>query len=383
MARPLGACVLVILFALLLERILRLIDLVAAQGGPLGPVLQMALNLIPHYLGLALPVAFFISMFIVVARLADDGELEAMMTAGHSLRRIEVPFISLAVLLSMISLALYGFLQPYTRYAYRAILNMVKESGWSGDVPQGVFVDAGKGMTLFADAVDASGQRLTRLFIHEKLFGSEIITTAERGELILQPDRNRMSLSLYGGRQVVTRGNRANAVLEFDHYVLNRDFSQQASLFRARGADEREMTLVELYAGLWDATPENPRDAWRAELHGRLVRTASILVLPLFAVPMGIAAKRSRRGPGLLIAGVVLVIYHHALQFGEGLVDLGRAGPLVALWGPFAVFVVFCVAATWRSDRKAGLGPFDSLLAWLESAATAVGRILFLRWRSS
>jgi lipopolysaccharide export system permease protein len=382
MARPLAAGLAVILSALLLERILRLIDLVAAQGGPLGPVLQMALNLVPHYLGLALPAAFFISMFVVVARLADDAELEAMMGAGQSLRRIEMPFLLIAAVLTMISLMLYGFLQPYTRYAYRAIFNAVKEAGWSGEVPQGVFVDAGKGMTIFADAVDGSGQRMTRLFIHEQNPESEIITTAERGELVFLADRNRLSLSLYNGRQVRARDTAA-AVIEFEHFVFNRDFSQEVGLFRPRGADEREMTLPELYEGIQAAEPGLPsRNTWRGELHGRLVRAASILVLPFFAVPMGLAAKRGRRGLGLVIAAVILVIYHHALQFGEGLVDLGKATPVAAIWGPFAVFSAFCIATTWRSDLKAGLGPFDNLLASLESAGGAIARALPMRWRS-
>jgi lipopolysaccharide export system permease protein len=380
MARPLAASLIVILCALLLERILRLIDLVAAQGGPLGPVLQMALNLIPHYLGLALPAAFFISMFVVVARLADDAELEAMMAVGRSLRRIEVPFVLIAVVLALVSLAIYGFLQPYTRYAYRAIFNMVKEAGWTGDVPQGIFVNAGDGMTIFAEAVDSTGRRMIKVFIHERHTAAETMTTAERGELVLRPERDLLSLILYNGRQVRLH-DKAVSLLDFDQFSFTRDFSQQALLFRPRGADERELTLVELYEKVRDAGEIAP-DTFRAELHGRIVRALSILVLPFFAVPMGLAAKRGRRAPGLVIASVILVLYHHSLQFGEGLVDLGRADPIPALWGPFAVFSAFCLAVTWRTDVKPGIGPLDGALSALETVSEALAKALPMRWRS-
>lgn len=375
MARPLAASLIVVLCALLLERILRLIDLVATQGGPLGPVLQMALNLIPHYLGLALPAAFFISMFVVIARLADDSELEAIMAVGRSLRRIEVPLVLIAVIFAMLSVALYGFLQPYTRYAYRAIFNMVKHTGWTGELPQGAFVNAGNGMTIFAEIVDLSGRRMTKIFIHEQRPKSEIITTAERGELNFNNDHSELWLTLYKGRQI-RREDTKTSVIEFERYNFSRDFSQQAYLFRPRGGDEREMTLIELYEQLRDGSGEISPDTMRAELHGRLARAASIIFLPFLAFPMGLAAKRGRRGPGLLIASIILVMFHHSLQFGEGLVDLGRVGPLIGIWGPLIIFAIFCLVATWRADVKAGGGPFDAAFAAIERMGGALRRIL-------
>lgn len=373
MTRPLAASLLVILSALLLERILRLIDLVAVHGGPLGPVLQMALNLVPHYLGLALPAAFFISMFIVVSRLADEAELDAMMATGVSLRRVEAPFIAIALAMTLVSLALYGFLQPYSRYAYRAILNAVQEAGWTGDVPRGVFVDAGDGMTLFAESVDGTGRQMSGVFIHERQSNGDIITTAEQGALTFVPDRGLLSLTLRNGRQVRSHGQAAS-ILDFDHYAFTRDFSQHAFLFRPRGADERELTLTEIYELLRSASATDLLASFRAEFHGRLVRSASILFLPFFAIPMGLAAKRGRRAPGLVIAAVVLVLYHHALQLGESLVDLGRAEPLLAIWTPFAIFAASCLAVTLRTDLKPGLGPLDTALAAFESAAAGLAR---------
>lgn len=381
MTRPLAASLIVILCALLLERILRLIELVAIHGGPLGSVLQMAVNLVPHYLGLALPAALFISMFVVVSRLADEAELDAVMAMGVSLRRVAIPFVAIALAMTFVSLAIYGFLQPYSRYAYRAIFNMVKEAGWTGDVPEGVFVDAGGGMTLFAAAVDDTGRQMARVFIHERHASGDVITTAEQGALILNADRELLSLALRNGRQIRSQG-KAASVLDFDEFTFARDFSQQAFLFRPRGGDERELTLSELYRLVYGASPAHAPAAFRAELHGRLVRSASIFFLPFFAIPMGLAAKRGRRAPGLVIAAVVLVLYHHALQLGESLVDLGRAEPLASIWGPFALFAAFCLAVTLRTDLKPGLGPLDSALAGLESAAAVLARVLPLRSRA-
>ena len=58
LAGPMGMALAALLLAQLLERLLRLFDLAAsARASPLS-VLWMAANLVPHYLGLALPMAF-------------------------------------------------------------------------------------------------------------------------------------------------------------------------------------------------------------------------------------------------------------------------------------------------------------------------------------
>src|SRR3546814_12919461 len=81
------------LCALLLERLLRLFNLLAETGSPFGVVLELAANLVPHYLGLALPAGFFIAVFVAVARLSEENELDAMLASGLSIYRLSRPYI--------------------------------------------------------------------------------------------------------------------------------------------------------------------------------------------------------------------------------------------------------------------------------------------------
>ena len=53
---PLVATLSVAALLLLLERMLRLFDFVVNQGGPVEVVFRMLGSLVPHYLGLALPI---------------------------------------------------------------------------------------------------------------------------------------------------------------------------------------------------------------------------------------------------------------------------------------------------------------------------------------
>ncbi|MFT4936550.1 MAG: lipopolysaccharide export system permease protein, partial [Pseudoalteromonas distincta] len=67
-AGPMLGCLAVTLIALLLERALRLLDLLAQSSDRFGFVVQLTGQLVPHYFGLALPVAFFVALFIVITR---------------------------------------------------------------------------------------------------------------------------------------------------------------------------------------------------------------------------------------------------------------------------------------------------------------------------
>ncbi len=114
---PLVGCLGLTVVALLLERVLRLLDLLSQSSARFDYVTQLALNLVPHYLGLALPVAFFVALFIVISKLSDGSEIDALLAGGQSLERVAAPFVCIGLALSVFSIAVFGYVQPYSRYA--------------------------------------------------------------------------------------------------------------------------------------------------------------------------------------------------------------------------------------------------------------------------
>jgi lipopolysaccharide export LptBFGC system permease protein LptF len=222
--------------------------------------------------------------------------------------------------------------------------------------------------------------------------GAEVLTTAASGRLLLAPERGELFLELERGRQITLLADGRVSTLAFAGSDLSRPMAVRLPGFRLRGADEREMTLPELWAarhggaGGPGAVPDKRLDG---ELHGRLVRAASLAVLPLLAVPMGLAAKRSRRGHGVALAAVILVLYQQGIQLLESLGDVGRLDPRPALWAAFALFAAFSAAGVpaqqpqpvgGRVRRRAGRGGAGRLRCRrLAAAALAAGVALTLR----
>ncbi|HYE52888.1 MAG TPA: LptF/LptG family permease [Azospirillaceae bacterium] len=379
-AKPLLASLAVVLVALLLERLLRLFDLLAHRGGAFDIIIRMAANLVPHYLGLALPAAFFISIFIVVAKFGDDNELDALQSSGLSIQRIARPFLWLGLGLAVFSVALFGFIQPYSRYGYRALYHFVTNAAWDATVTEVSFIDAGEGVTISADHVDPTGRQLEGVFVHQKRGEEEWVTSAARGRVGVNDDMSRLLLTLQDGVQVRTGADGGAQVLRFGTLTLDREFTLQAPPYRPRGNSERELTLPELLRERNDPASLIPDSRLSAEFHARLVRALSLPLLPLLAVPMGMAAKRSRRGQGVALAAVILVVYHHSIQMGESLADLGRANPAYGVWVPFVLFAALAIWVFRRAQARPGENPFTRALEVVDHMFQGALRVL-PRWR--
>jgi lipopolysaccharide export system permease protein len=367
---PLAGALGVTLVALLLERVLRLLQLLSDSADRFGYVAELAANLLPHYLGLTLPAAFFIALFIVVTRLNEGSEIDALLASGVSLTRVVVPYVALGVTLMIISLVLFGFLQPYSRYGYRAVLHAAQNAGWNGLVQPQTFLSPGQSLTMTADQADASGEKLQHVFVRKLLpDGREEVTTAQSGKIIRAADRRSVILQMRNGQQLRTSRAGSPQVLSFDSFSLQLPLSAASRLLRARGADERELTLFELISKAEQPNPVIGRQTLLAELYGRLARSLSLPLLPLLALPLGLAAKRGGRAPGIIIAGLLLLAFQHLLQLGESLAVSGRAAAAPAVGAPFLAFLVLCVAVFTSSCKRPGETP-------IALASERLGRLL-------
>ena len=81
---------------LLLERVLRLFGLVANPNRAFSYVGQMLVLLLPHYLSIALPAAFFFGVLLTFRRLKRDSEFVVLAATGRSLARLLAPVLGLA-----------------------------------------------------------------------------------------------------------------------------------------------------------------------------------------------------------------------------------------------------------------------------------------------
>lgn len=378
---PLFAAVGIAMAALLMERLIRLLDMFANRGSPISIILKMLGNLVPHYLGIALPAALFVGVLYASMRLSNDSELDAMRASGMSLRRLMLPILALAIVLTIVSSYILGFLQPYTRFAYRALVHIVTETQWDSAIERGAFFSGFGGKTILIGDISEGGRKLQQIFVKE-LDGSgrNIIITAERGDLSKESDLSLVLTLRDGIRTETSQAGDVTRALVFKELALPLE-SVAPEPFRRRGDKESELTLVELFQYYFKTPDYLDIEDIKAEINSRLVNSISIIFLPLLAMPVGISSRRTSKSLRLLVGVVFLVFYYEILQFGEQLVGNGASGAILALWLPFLIFAGVSLWLFRSADSKPGYDPLSHIFDTLDAGLSFVGRLATrLRW---
>ena len=378
-ARPMITAILVALIALLAERTLRVIDLVVGWRGSLFVVFEMLGYLIPHYMGLALPVAFFLGILLTFSRLSREGELAAINASGAGLPQLLRPIMGAALVLALVVALLVSLLQPYARYAYRAATYALTNASFTTLLRDGLFTTLGD-TTYMVDHISEDKSKMEGVFLYQGGDGKDSVTiTAMRGQATRAGVTAPIELHLQDGLQQLAPARSAGDAAKSSAGVIVRFRDFETTLanpeedFRPRGEDEREMTLFELWAALRNPPPHI--DPWeiRAELSGRLVRILSLPVLPLMAIPLAIDRVRGQRSYGLVAGLAMLIAFHQLLQVGEALADNNKIPAWLGLWVPFGLFTAI---SAWMFLRAASRVPDPRLGIWLDRQFDRLGRML-------
>lgn len=372
----LGMTLLVALLILLVERMLRVLDLVLGNSGPLHYVARMLAYLAPHYLGMALPFAFFLAILLTFNRLNRESEFDAFLAAGIGLHQLIRPLLYVTLAILAIVAVTFNFLQPHARYAYRALVSAVKNPVLYATAKEGVFTTHGD-VTFLVGSISPSRETYGQVFIYEDdTEGQSAVTTAKQGVLDKQPVGKPSYALLYDGvRLAIPKDGGADeaSVLNFSQLRVSLGDGELGPI-RPRGRDEREFTLFELWRLL--NTPEQPhyRPHLVSEFNGRLVRLLSILGLPFLAVSLALGRRRNARYYGIAVGGGALFLYHELLQFGERMVN--REGdPALMLWTPLLCFLAISGILFYRTAFLAGEpGPASVLERLFDRLTEAVTR---------
>ena len=133
---------------LVLDRMLRLFDFVATEGGPVTVVWKMLANLLPEYLGLGIPIGLLLGVLLAFRKLATSSELDVFRAVGLGYGRLlRVPFMY-AIGLAIVNLMIVGFVQPYARYAYEGLRFELRSGALGASIKVGEFTKLGSRMTM-------------------------------------------------------------------------------------------------------------------------------------------------------------------------------------------------------------------------------------------
>ncbi len=337
-AVPLLASLAIAAMLLVLDRMQRLFVFVATEGGPVSVVWRMLANLLPEYLGLGIPIGLMLGILLAFRRLALSSELDILRGVGLSYTRLlKVPYL-FTIVLAVINLAIVGFIQPKSKYAYERLRFELRSGALGASIKVGEFTNLGGEFTIRIEQSADEGRRLSGIFARmQSKTGQSLAVTAARGQFLATDDPDVIIMRLSDGVLVHDAPGFAEPRI-FSSHDLPIDLPK-IEQFRERGDGDVELSLPELFkAGLASETPPLKRaQAW-ANFNFRVVEVAMMFLLPLAAVAFAIPPKRSTSALGVFLSIVFIVTYHKVNQYAQSVGSLGKIDPFLALWGPFLVF---------------------------------------------
>ena len=337
---------------LMLDKMLKLFDFVAVEGGPVGVVFKMLGALVPEYASLAIPLGLLLGVLLAFRKLATSSELDTMRGVGMSyFRLLRMPYLITLVLVA-VNVALVFYIQPLSRYYYEQLEYELRSGALGASIKVGEFTTLADRMALRIEESEDEGRRLVGIFARVANKKGQVLSiSAREGAFLATRDNpDTIILRLTEGTIIQDTGMNGQTprVLSFSRHDLPIDLPA-IEKFRARGDETREYILPELLRMGWSREGASQlRDASVASFNFRLVEIVMMLLMPLLAVALAIPPKRSTSALGVFVSIIMVVAYHKVNQYGEDVASLGRLDPMLAFWVPFTLFAGLIVWMFYR-----------------------------------
>jgi lipopolysaccharide export system permease protein len=282
---------------------LRDIDLMTSQGQTILVFVGITGLIVPLLVLVIAPIALLIAVAHTLNKLSADSEIIVMNAAGMSPWILFRAFMSSAIVVSIVVMAISAYFAPKGLRMLRDWLTEVRANVVSTIVQPGRFTSIENGVTIHIRERRRNGQ-LVGIFLDDQRNQKERMTVlAETGELI-DNDNGTFLVLQTGVVQRQETGKHDPAMVVFDRYAF--DLSQFAG-----GPQAVKYSIRERY--LWQLMFPDPKDPFfieqpgqfRAELHDRLIAPLYPLAFVVIAFAYLGAPRTNRQSRTLSMLGAI------------------------------------------------------------------------------
>ncbi|MFQ5840321.1 MAG: LPS export ABC transporter permease LptF [Candidatus Methylomirabilales bacterium] len=321
---------------LMMEKILKVVDLVIGRGVPTAVVGRLLLYSFPLLLMVTIPMAVLLATITTYSRLAADNEILALKTAGWSLYRMTVPALIIAVLGTIATFYITTFAVPWGTRSFRDLLFHLTRTRATIGLTPGVFNDDFRGLLLYVHTIEQGTDTLRGVFVTDTRNSEQPRTMiAREGQILSDPAAAQVTLRLTEGTThiIPTEDPERYQLLHFGILDLPLSFGGPGS--GALPREPIEMDVAELRAAVAARRIQGlPPGAYAVELMKKGSIPITCLVFMLLGVPLGIRVKRSGRSLSLAVSVGLALVYYILMVSTERLGDQGRLSPFLAAWIP-------------------------------------------------
>ncbi|HLW71490.1 MAG TPA: LPS export ABC transporter permease LptF [Candidatus Binataceae bacterium] len=360
---PFGLGVLLLTFALVTGRLLKLTEMVVNHGVTVGDVLGLIGFIMPAFLELTFPMAVLLGVLMGFGRMSGDRELTAARACGVSLYRLALPVLGVAAVVYAVSSWLAFSVRPWANSHLREQLFELTQTRSTAGLKEKVFNRNFPGLVVYVDEISPSDEGLKGVLISDARDPKQQSTIIARSGMII-PDAAAKSITLRlfnGSLFGVEAVKNTSHVTSFHTYDLSVHPEEGLGL---AGQDPEEMSLGELRADIAAAraTGKPDRDA-ETELASKYTLPFTTILFALLGIPLGLKPARGGQSERFGVAIALFFLYYSLMRAGEALAQRGELGAFAAMSIPDVAFAILAAWLFWRAagdrgDQGRGAGDF-------------------------
>jgi lipopolysaccharide export system permease protein len=304
------------------------------DAGATGAVVARLLALrTPEVATYGIPFSMLLAASWAVSRLARDSELTALRAGGASVRRIMMPIIAAAVVVSGIA---YLNQERATPWATHAAENIVRRWVLRQPAPlfrQDVFFRVPPNYYVYIHRLEPRSKSFDDVLVYELTArGYPLLTAASRGFW-----RGETLYLLHGVRHKLSADGSWEYEARFARATIN--LRQAMADFWTEQKTPREMTAAELnrYIGVFARSGVDVRSL-KLEYQFKFALPLAPLVFALLAAPLALRYARGGSMMGLAIAFVLAFLYQVLMSWSRLMGESGALPAALAAWAQNIVF---------------------------------------------
>jgi lipopolysaccharide export system permease protein len=396
----------VIIFLLVLDLLLQMMDMILGKGVPVLAILELfALNT-AWMVALAAPMAVLVATLMAFGRLSSDNEVVAMRALGVGTHQVFLPVVLAATVLGGVLVVFNDLVLPECNYRARLLMSDIRRKrpavALSGR--EGLVIQDFQNYRILIERIDDRTSELQNIVIYKYEGGEDpVVITASRGEVRFPPGRDEALLTLLEGeihrvdpeepavyvratfqRQTLLLGEAGRRlartvsryrndrelstgmmrqrIREYEHDVetLRTESARRlAAELKSAFFEESDPAGVEPTRRLFSLRSQMGADAtvgahklrqadrYRVEIHKKYAIPAACLTFVLIGAPLGILARGANPAVGAGVSIGFFLIYWLFLIGGEKLADRGFLPAWLAMWSPNILITVggMCMCA--------------------------------------
>ncbi len=321
---------------LLMGRMVKLMEMVVANGVPLAEVLRLIVLLLPSFLVLTIPMAFLLAVLLAFGRLSSDNEITVLKASGLSLGALLPPVLLTAGAAALLTLFISVEAVPWGNTGFKQMTMDVARKYAASAIRERIFRDDLPGIVLYVDQYDEARRTMQRVMIQDSRDQERPLTIFAQSGLISSDDSTGVLRILLKNGTIHTQRKDDYRLISFGEYLLTAESGRSTPLVRT----EMDLGIGELRNAIASSKlPPQTRLKMATELHSRFAFPFATFVFAILALPLGLSNRRSGKGSGFTISILILLVYYVLLSFLRTLAEKGGISPVLAVWLPNLIFL--------------------------------------------